>query len=854
MTAFFGSTSIISLIRQVFTLAGICLLTSATYAQIVQSPAQFLGYDSGEQFTYHHKAVSYLKHVAQASPRVQYVRYGTSYEGRELGLVIITAPQHAQKLERIRLNHLRACKLIPGKATESPSLPIVWLSYNVHGNEAACTEAALVTLYKLATGQGDTTTWLDKSIVILDPCLNPDGQARYVQGFRQRASIHGNPDSHAWEHKEPWPTGRFNHYLFDLNRDWCWQTQTETRQRLSYYRNWMPHVHADFHEMGHNASYFFAPAAKPYHKVITPWQIKFQEDMGENHTRYFNKNNWRFFTGEVYDLFYPSYGDTWPMFTGTLGFTYEQAGSGDAGLSIARPTRDTLSLQDRISHHVVTGFSTLEASVAQADKLIEAQVQYFDLPLFTPPGPYTSFVIKQADRAQALNNLSDLLDRLMIQHSRAGKDYAPTQMEGYSYRARNQRRFNIEEGDLIITTRQPQGRLVKVLFEPEAQLEDSLTYDLTAWSLPYAYGLETYGLTQVLNQGTGKPVRSDTTAITQKPYALLIPWRDISQANFLSAALQAGLQVRYATTEGNIKDYTFTPGTLAILAGENDRDFAEVTQRLAYLHDVSLFVVPTGRMAKGSDLGSESWRLAASPRVALITGPGMEATAVGDLWYYFEQVLRYPVTLISTEQLDMTPLYSYHTIIIPDGNMKRFQDKFMTYTQEGGHLILLEGGLDVIEVKDKDNTTVLAQAIAEAARQKPQDGYAPAHAFGIGGDSRSRSALSNRVTGSIYEITLNPSHTLSYGYDSAFFLIKRNNRPFPLLPDVGQVSNVGIFGTSPHVSGFAGGAAKPVFHETLAIGEEYIGEGKATYFLDPPIFRGFWRSGELMLANALFFR
>ncbi len=198
---------------------------------------------------------------------------------------------------------------------------IVWLSYNVHGNEAVGTEAAMKTIYTLITQKSD---WLQNTVVIMDPCINPDGRDRYVNWYNQVKSTPFDNSPIADEHYEDWPSGRYNHYYFDLNRDWAWVTQKETQQRLKEYHQWYPHIHVDFHEQGVDSPYYFAPAVEPLHEVITDFQREFQHTIGKNHSLYFDKEGWSYFTKEVFDLLYPGYGDTYPMFHGAIGMTYEQ--------------------------------------------------------------------------------------------------------------------------------------------------------------------------------------------------------------------------------------------------------------------------------------------------------------------------------------------------------------------------------------------------------------------------------------------------------------------------------------------------------------------------------------------------
>ncbi|MFK7969501.1 MAG: M14 family metallopeptidase [Bacteroidia bacterium] len=809
-------------------------------AQKLQSPEAYLGYTPGDRFAYHHEVINYVRHVAQASPKVDLFTYGKTYEGRDLVVTVISSEENLKSLEEMRESHLARVGLVEGDPS-TPARPIVWLSYNVHGNEAACTEAALSTLHSLASAGGDTALWLDKVIVILDPCLNPDGRERYVSQYRQRAAPFGNANPDAWEHREPWPTGRFNHYLFDPNRDWCWQTQQESQQRLALFRQWMPHIHADFHEMGHNSSYFFAPAAKPYHEVITPWQRSFQEMVGEQHAGYFNEKNWRFFTGEVYDLFYPSYGDTWPMFSGAIGFTYEQGGSGKAGVCIHRGGGDTLFLAERIAHHLVTGFSTIEIAYLQRESLLQKQIDYFRKPLDYPPGPYRSFVVKAAEKPEAIRALTHLLDKQLIRYSFAQEGYGPRRLEGQDYDSRSLTSFKIAKGDLIVTTAQPQGRMVKVLFEPEAYLEDSITYDLTAWALPYVYGLKSYALTNLLEAGTGSMLKDSTVSASKRTYAFLVPWNDASHVHFLAEALQQGFRARYTTSECVVGEQQYPRGTLAFLVGENKGEFISCLEALARQHEVRLVSIAGGKMARGSDLGSENWQEVRMPKIALIAGNGTRATAVGELWYFFEQRLHYPVTILEKDQLESAWLTKYDLIILPDGNFTSYRKQLMSFVGNGGNVMAFEGATATFSLAK----TALAAAIKYQKNQRekhPEDKI----------DNR-RMAFSNRIAGSIYKISLDNEHVLGFGYEKALYMIKNNNHPLPLLLEDGSGANVGVLGSQAHMSGLTGDIAKERLRNSLAIGVESIGDGKIVYMTDSPIFRGFWRSGELFMGNVLFF-
>ena len=260
-------------------------------AQKLQSPEEFMPHKYGEQFTPHYLLVDYYRHVAANSDLVQVKEYGKTNQTRPLIYAVVSSKENLANLENIRLNNLRRAGMGDGKPADPANLvTIVWLSMNVHGNEPASSESAPSILYNLARlDRADTKEWLKNTVVIIDPCVNPDGYQRYTHWYINSSDKMPNTSADAREHREPWPGGRVNHYLFDLNRDWAWATQIETQQRLKVYKEWLPHVVPDFHEMGYNEPYYFAPAAQPYHKFITPFQREFQVEIGRNHAKYFDK-------------------------------------------------------------------------------------------------------------------------------------------------------------------------------------------------------------------------------------------------------------------------------------------------------------------------------------------------------------------------------------------------------------------------------------------------------------------------------------------------------------------------------------------------------------------------------------
>ncbi len=824
------------------------------FAQNIQDPGEFLGYPLGSQFTYHHQMVAYFEYVANNSDKVQLIPYGKTYEGRPLMLVAVSNEQNIGNLEDIRKKNL----LEAGLSDESASaqqIPIAWYGFNVHGNESVGMEASMAMLYALV--EGDTANWLEDMVVLIDPCVNPDGRDRYANWYRQAANRRPTPQRNSYEHHEPWPGGRYNHYLFDLNRDWCWQTQIESQQRMNLYHQWMPHVAVDFHEMGPNSTFFFGPAAKPYHVVITGWQREFQGLVGKNNAFYFDQNAWLYFTREVFDLLYPSYGDTWPTYNGAIGFTYEQGGSGSAGRALIIVNGDTLTLYDRLAHHFTAGWATLETTHRNRNRLIQEFNTFFENGRTQPDSKYKSYVIK-ADQTSPnrLKAFLELLDKQRIQYGKPGTGVGNGPINGFSYPSGTSTTFTVNEDDIIISAFQSKSNLVQVLMEPFTYLEDSITYDLTAWALPYVYDLDAYATERTLDVQVDDfdlNLPSNTVA-DEQPYGWLVKWQDPSQVYFLSALLDNDIHVRYAEKSFQIHENSYEPGTLIITRTDNiQAGLDQIVVEMANEYHCELIPVETGMVEEGKDFGSGDVSFVRAPDIAIINGEGVSPTAFGEIWHYFERELNYPVQVINTSYLNRVSLSDYDILILASGSYSRFDDKILNYVREGGKVIALERAISIFANAYDDDVpeTELARAIEVESEKEDEESDQTSEdiLLEIYGD-RERKRLSNSVAGSIYEVKLDETHPLVFGMGERTFLIKRNSTPFPYLPEGSW--NVGTFEGDAHRSGFTGANLRRDLQNTLAFGVENFGNGTIIYISDSPIIRQFWYAGKLLLGNAIF--
>ena len=823
-----------------FFLVFLCFAVVA-FAQDLQSPEKFLGYKLGDQFTPHHRIIEYFKYVAQSSKNIKLIQYGSTNEGRPLIAVFIASDENIGRLEEIRQNNLR----LAGLSNSSPitNAPVIcWLSYNVHGNEPASSEASMQTLYDLINpANTQTKAWLKNTVVVIDPCLNPDGRERYVNFYNSVRGAIPDANPGAREHVEPWPGGRVNHYYFDLNRDWAWQTQKETQARVALFSQWLPEIHVDYHEQGYNAPYYFAPAAAPFHKVITPWQKEFQTIIGKNNAKYFDQNGWLYFTKQEFDLLYPSYGDTYPIYNGSIGMTYEQGGI-SAGLAVVTRTGDTLTLADRIAHHHSTSLSTLETASAYSLKLLDEFKKFYDNSRTNPPGEYKTYVIKN-DNDDKMKAFTKLLDRNGIQYGFGLKNG----VSGYDYISGKTEQYTVAANDLVINAYQPKSVLLNVLLEPRTFVADSNTYDITAWSLPFAYGLRAYGVKESF-----KPVAAALNTVSPQAltnthaYAYVSAWKSVNDVKFLTALLKKGFKVRYSSRPFAAAGKKFAAGSLLITRAGNDRgDFDQDVIQIATGLNHELTALTSGFVENGYDLGSDVVRYIRQPRVMLVAGDGVSSEGMGEVWHFFEQQIGYPVTLIKYQDFGRIRLSDFDLAIFPDGNYDDFpSEKIQNWVHDGGKLIAIEGA--VAELADKHGFAIKKKEDKKDDKADEKSKTAPVRVY----DERDRDALRTSVPGAIYKLNIDNTHPLGYGMPNYYYSIKLSDDIYDYLGDDGW--NVGTVKKDGYVSGFVGHKSKEKIKDGMLLGVQSSGRGSVIYFVDDPIFRSFWENGKLLLSNAVF--
>ena len=842
-----------------------------------QTPQNFLGYELGDKFTFHHDAISYFKHISEASSHINFIEYGRSYEDRPLVITIIKHPKNNNSFEQIRTQHLISSGLKDGEKA-GDDLAVVWLSYSVHGNESSSMEAAIKTLYSFAdTSNEKQMKWLEKVVVIIDPCINPDGRDRYANFYRMTGNKIPDIDVNTRGHREPWPGGRTNHYYHDLNRDWCWQSQKESQERTRIYKKWMPHVHVDYHEQSYDEPYYFAPAVEPYHKLITPWQREFQQIIGSNNADYFDKDQLLYFRNEVFDLLYPGFGDTYPIFNGALGMTYEKGGSGSGGVAVKTSAGDTLTLKERLEHHYLTGLATVEATYENTERVIAEFNKFFKDPYSTPTSKYRSFVISHKNNIDKINDLIHLLQLNNIQYGSVSKPQS--NLNAFNYINRKVEDINVSEKDIVISTQQDLGVLANVLFEPKTHISDTLTYDITAWSLPYIYGLEAFATEAVLEINI-----KDQEALAQKnfelqkdPYGYLVEWGTINGLRFLADILKNNITVRVAEKPFTNNEIEFRPGTLFISPRGNEHLGAklnEIIQNAAVKYQPKLHAIKSGASSKGIDLGSSNFNVIKKPRIGVLAGEGTSSNNFGEIWHFFEQQIMFPLSVFNTSDFRSIPFEELDVLIMPNGSYGFLKTEtipssqikketgaskiiksspppeLLKWVNKGGRLIVIGSAMKkFIDQKgyglvkyESESAKKEATKLIQKEKLKERD-----KKYG----ERERKKLINTIFGNIVMLDMDNTHPLAFGYDKHYFSLKLEKDLYPLLP---KGWNVGILrNADSHVSGFMGHRIKKKINNNLIFGVHESKKGRVIYMADNPLFRSYWYNSKVLFGNALFF-
>jgi hypothetical protein len=689
---------------------------SGTYDPAVPTPEAGLGYEIGARFTPHHRIVRYLEQLAATSRRIRVDTVARTFEGRELLMAIVTSEANQAKLAQIKADAARIAdprsSAADAQAAAGRMPAIVWLGYTVHGGEASGTEAALALLYQLAAGtDAETKQILDSVVVLIDPVQNPDGHERHVHDVSRARGAGDVPVTPgAMIHQGSWPGPRTSHYYFDLNRDWFILSHPETRGRVGAFTQWWPHVAVDLHEMGSNSTYFFAPPMEPVNKNVHASILKWWDIYAAANAASFDRHGWSFFRREGYDEFYPGYGVSWPILTGAIGMTYEEASS--AGGAVRRTDGTILTLHDAAWHHYTAAWATITTTARRARERVRDYLAFRQSAVTDGErGPMRAVVIER-DAAGRADTLVQRLaaNGIEVRRLRGAVDSRDATAFGAS--APSPARF--PAGSYVVDFAQPQGRLAKALLEPDAELDSSFIkqelenrrtaqperfYDVTAWSLPYAFRARAWW-TRTAPGATDPLPTTGVAAVAPARAAYGYAFEPGSEGamRLLSGLLADSVRVWFAPRSFRAGDARFPHGAFVVRAAANDSSAHATVQRRAADAKVRVVALGSSLVDEGTDLGSNSVFPLRKPRVALLGGPGVNGNSFGFAWFAFDQRLGYPVTTVSSSNVSAALLENFNVLVVPSAQPAALgqslgeagRSAIQAWVRNGGALITLD--------------------------------------------------------------------------------------------------------------------------------------------------------------------
>lgn len=816
------------------------------------APSEFLGYELGTRFTPHHRIVDYFDHLAAESGKVSIEQYGETWEGRPLTLAVITTESNQARIDEIRLRHRQL--LNPRKTTfsalrrtaeEEPV--VVWLAFGVHGNESSSSEAAMRVAWWAVSEAGEEI--LGNTILLIDPVQNPDGRERYVGWYHQTQGVRPNPNPEAVEHREQWPGGRYNHYLFDMNRDWAWATQPETRGRIAVYRDWQPQVVVDLHEMYYEDTYFFPPATSPVNTNIHPDTTAWLDRFGRENAEAFSEHGWPFFVGEAFDLFYPGYGDSWPSLRGSIGMTYEVGGHGAAGTIVETEDERLVTLSDRIQKHTTAAITTVRTASANAASLLEhtwnARARLLDDP--------TQFVIDPDSRF--FGDLIRLLDVQGIEYSFLADSRTVRAQAVETARVVS---TSLPAGALVIPVAQPAGGLVNTLFErsPEVSPEflekqrervefDESTefYDITGWSLPLALNLDSWRVTAPLPVSSAARPSQPAGGAPPARYGWVLDGAE--PAVFKAAGRLLDRQIRFGvlSERGRLGEREFARGSLVILRHENPDDVAMLLDLMGRATGASFIGFDSG-WTGGLPLGSTRVVPVRNPQIALVSGNGVFPSSFGSLWWGLDAEIGIPHSVLRLDTLAAVDLDAYRVIVLPDGYgyaaalTEPVMEKLGSWVRGGGTLVAVGGAAAAL--RQPSGVSKLRLRGADEDADEDEEAEEPQRYVPI------------EIPGAVFRTEANMRSHYTMGMTEAPFVMVTGSITLEPEPH-GAANIVTIAEEDPVVAGVVFDESREKVRGAAWMVAERVGRGRMITFADEPYFRGFWKGTLPLFLNSVLY-
>jgi len=802
-----------------------------SYNKNIPTPKSVIGHEVGEWHITHDKLVQYMYALDKASDRISIQDRGTTYEGRPLLLLTITSPANHDNISTIKSQHL-ALTEAGSSSLNTASMPaVVYQGFSIHGNEPSGSNAALAVAYYLAAAEGPKIDdLLNNTVILFDPSFNPDGLQRFAYWANMHKSKNINPDPNDREYSEVWPGGRTNHYWFDMNRDWLPVQLPESKARIQTFHEWYPNILTDHHEMGTNSSFFFQPGIPSRTHPLTPQKNQdLTGQIAKFHAKALDRIGSFYYSEENFDDFYYGKGSSFPDINGSVGILFEQASSrGHAQES----ENGILTFPFTIRNQFTAALSTLEAAVNMRKDLLDYQREFFDDARKEAAAGGAIVFGDEKDAAKAYH-LAEILKRHKIKIHELKEDFSSggrNFKKGFSY---------------VIPKNQRQHRLINAMFEKRTKFQDSLFYDISAWSFPLAFNLDYVENASASRAGSEitdlKMPVPDTPIVST--YAYLMEWHEYYSPKALHMILNEGLRAKVAMKQFSIENKNYDYGTILIPVQNQDMNMADLTKFLAKVSretKVQINGVKTG-LAQGIDLGSSQFRAVELPKVAILVGDGVNPYDAGEIWHLFDTRYNMRITKLDTRNFGRADLSRYTDIIMPAswGNAldKGDAEKLKSWVQAGGSLIAYKNAgrfLDrneLMKIKFKSRKDTATNITFEQRRD-----YSGAQVIG----------------GAIFETKLDRSHPIAFGYKNDRLPMFRNSTLF-VEADSDSYNNPIQYTANPLLSGYISKPNLKDLANTVPFKTSGLGRGQVIYFTDNTNFRAFWYGTNKLLMNAIFF-
>ena len=820
-------------------------LPDISYLLNVPTPQSFLGYQIGEWHLSHDQQLFYMKALAAASPRVTITEYARTYEGRPLVYLTITSEANHRRLEQIRQAHLALSNPEGSADADLAAMPtVLYQGFSIHGNEPSGGNAAPLVAYYLAAGQGEEVQRvLDETVILLDPCFNPDGFHRFSTWANMHKNHNLTDDSQDREYHEAWPRGRTNHYWFDLNRDWLLAQHPESQGRIRVFHDWKPNILTDHHEMGANASFFFMPGVPERTNPITPWENQeLTGKIGAYHAAALDEIGSLYYTQEGYDDFYYGKGSTYPDANGGIGILFEQASArGHLQATINGP----LSFSFAIRNQVATALSTQKAALELRIELLDYQRRFYRSAMDAARKESRKAVVFGGiqDRAR-LYAMVEILRRHQVEVYQLGR---PLELDGQSFS---------QESAFVVPYEQPQYRLIRGLFDTTTTFQDSIFYDVSSWALPLAFNLayaevpaSNYSQSLLGEQVQGLAPKREAGPPAMSQYAYLLEWEDYYAPRALNYLLANGLRAKVATRDFQLEGRSYQKGTVLIPVQNQSRTPAQIHQMVSRAVSESsapIFPVSTGYTPSGIDLGSNDFEALKPPKALLLVGEGVSSYGAGEVWHLLDQRYAMEVTKMELNDLPGSSLSRYTVMVMPDGNYgsvsRKGWDKIREWVREGGTLITIEAA-----AKAANDQGLAGLRFRETPKKEGDITVARRPYERLDADRGSEA-----IGGAIVQANVDLSHPLFFGCHRSPMPLFRSNRLALELTD-NAYATPAIYTENPLLSGYMKDKNLELIRQSAAVVVSGVGRGRTICLVDNPNFRAFWYGANRIFVNGIFF-